>query len=112
MKTEDILNERKQEKENEWEVPESLTGPVLNGALTEQISQGTIIRTFDAAGNRLVIGLLSKRPKSEKGFIGDESKIESNFSKNVARIGSISGCAIVMVEDRVSDSYDLKGRLH
>ncbi len=105
MKTEEILNER------ELHVPDSWTGPVLDNALTEQISQGTIIRTFDAAGNRLVIGLLSKRPPAEKGFIDDESEIESSFSKKIARIGTISGATIVMVSDRILDNGDLKGAL-
>lgn len=103
MKTEDILNE------NEWDVPESLTGPVLSESLTEQISKGTIIRTFDSTGNMLVIGLLSKRPASEKGFIDEDSKLESNFSRQISKIGNISGAALVMVEDRILNNDDLKG---
>lgn len=90
--------------------PQSLTGPVLSQSLNDSISKGTIIRTFDSEGNRLVIGLLSKRPYAEKGFIDDDSKVESNFSRQIARIGSISGAAIVMVSDRVHEE-DLKGEL-
>lgn len=90
--------------------PQSLTGPVLSQSLNDYISKGTIIRTFDSEGNRLVIGLLSKRPYAKKGFIDDDSKVESNFSRQIARIGSISGAAIVMVSDRVHEE-DLKGEL-
>lgn len=111
MKTEDILNEREKLYQEEWRTPESYTGPVLEQDLTDKISRGTIIRTFDSDGNRLVIGLLSKKPPSEKGFIGDESNIESIFSKRMAKIGVIRGTAILMVEDSVLDNCDLKAEV-
>lgn len=90
--TDEILNEDDMR-------PQSLTGPVLNQSLTDYISKGTIIRTFDSGGNRLVIGLLSKRPYCEQGFIDVDSKIESNISERIAEIGEVRG--VCMVEDKI-----------